>query len=120
MLGCVLAPANAAAATKQPKSSLVLSVYEGIGDTGPMIGEVTLKCDPPGGTHSAAEDACAALDAVDGNFRRLRSTGGMCIMIYAPVTVQAGGNWRDDVVRFERTYGNLCVAGTSSNGVFWL
>jgi hypothetical protein len=115
-LGCVMAPAGAA--EQQSESSLVLTMYEGTAGTGPVIAEVTLKCDPTGGSHTTADDACATVDAVDGDFDALGSTGEMCILIYDPVTVEVGGNWRDQVISFESAYGNSCFAGTESDGVF--
>jgi hypothetical protein len=112
----VLAPAG----TAQPlsESSLVLTLHEGMDTSGPVIAEVTLKCGPTGGTHTEAEDACATVSAVDGNLEELGSTCEMCPMIYQPVTVEVGGNWRDKVVSFERHYENECVAGADSVGVF--
>lgn len=113
---CVIAPAGAA--EQGSESSLVLTLYDGWNSSGPVIAEVSLKCGPTGGGHVAAEDACTTLEAVDGNFDWLWNTGALCPLIYQPVTVEAGGSWRDKVVTFERSYDNECFAATESAEVF--
>lgn len=78
----------------------------------------TLECEPPGGTHGNARQACAALDEVNGNFAALEPLPGMCTAIYQPVVITVRGHWRDRRVRFARMYPNRCVAGLESGGVF--
>jgi hypothetical protein len=95
------------------ESSLVITANDGA-----MITEVILRCGPAGGTHADAENACAALAGVDGDFDALPEQPVACLLIYQPVTVEVGGNWRNRVVRFERQYPNRCVAGAQSAGVF--
>ena len=106
-------------ATEQPsESNLVITAYDSSGFIAELIDEVVLKCEPAGGSHLDAVDACATLDSVDGDFEALRPQPIACVLIYKPVYIEVGGNWRDRVVRFQRNYPNLCVAGAESDGVF--
>jgi hypothetical protein len=126
MLSCLVAVAATmlcgtcppAVAMDGSESSLVITVYDGTDTSWPVRTEVTLKCHPTGGTHSAADTACGTLEAVEGEFAALTPLNVACPMVYQPVTVEVGGNWRDRVIRFESGYGNLCVAFDRSGGVF--
>ena len=106
-------------ATEQPsESNLVITAYDSSGFVAQLIDEVVLKCEPAGGSHVAAEDACATLDLVDGDFEGLEPQPIACVLIYKPVYIEVGGNWRDHVVHFQHNYPNLCVAGAETDGVF--
>jgi hypothetical protein len=114
----LLAPALASLLTMtgaaHPASELTLS----LDDSNGRVTTVTLECQPPGGTHSEPERACRALEAVDGDFDRLRSEPSACPMIWAPVTATATGHWRDRPVRFTHTYPNRCLSEAESAHVF--
>lgn len=106
-------------AVEQPsESTMVITVYDSAGIAPALIDEVVLKCEPAGGSHIDAEDACTTLDSVNGEFEALEPQSEACILIYQPVYIEVGGNWRDDVVHFQHHYPNLCVAGVESDGVF--
>ncbi|GAB3662360.1 hypothetical protein GCM10027589_25140 [Actinocorallia lasiicapitis] len=78
---------------------------------------VVLSCDPPEGPHPRAVEACARLARTGG---RIESAPGdvACTMEYVPVTVAASGHWRGVPVRFQRTYGNVCVARATTGVLF--
>jgi len=117
--GAALVLATPAAATGQGSaSSLVITAYNGDDTTWPVIREVTLKCEPTGGNHEHAEDACASIESVGGNLDELLDRQELCPEVYQPVTIEVGGNWDDMVVAFEHTYANLCFAFSQSDGVF--
>lgn len=97
-----------------PVSSLQLSLVDNAG----QLSTVSLSCGPAGGTHPKSGAACAALDAVDGDFGRLKPRPQACTLIYAPVDVVAIGNWRGTPVSFKTSYGNRCAADVDSDGVF--
>lgn len=81
---------------------------------------VTLLCDPPGGAHPKAAQACADLARSRGDFS-LPSSGRKpraCFMIYSPVTVSAEGRWRGEDVRFTAHYPNTCVMRGQTGAVF--
>lgn len=78
----------------------------------------TLTCEPSGGTHPQADDACGALIDADGDFTRLPVQSRACTLQYAPVTVHASGTWRGEPVDFQHTYANRCAAASETGGVF--
>ena len=81
--------------------------------------QVTLQCDPTGGTHPTPDDACTKLTAVNGQFGLLQPVPLVtCPTYYAPVTVTVTGYWKFQPVNFTRTYINDCDASVSSNYVF--
>lgn len=89
-------------------AELTLSIRDGAGAHGPVIGSTTLTCAPRGGAHPNAAAACRALDHTGGRFDRLRGRNGVCTMIYRQVTAVAYGHWGARPVRFVRTYDNTC------------
>jgi hypothetical protein len=106
-------------ATEQPsESTLVITAWDSSGIVAEQIDEVVLKCAPAAGSHVDAANACAALESVDGDLEALEPLPVACVLIYKPVYIEVGGNWRDRVVRFQHNYPNLCVAGAETAGVF--
>jgi len=84
----------------------------------PASHKATLTCDPAGGTHRRAREACATIAAVGGDFGALHVDGGACTMQYDPVTVTATGLWRGKPVRYRHTFGNACVLHLETGPVF--
>lgn len=81
--------------------------------------QVTLECEPTGGTHPTAADACAALLAVGGQFDKLQPNGNpACPPVWMPTTVTVTGTWRLQPVYFTKTYSSDCDAGVRSAFVF--
>jgi hypothetical protein len=81
---------------------------------------VTLRCDPPGGTHPKAVEACADVDKAGGDLAQMPAgkNARACFMIYAPVTVAAQGSWHGQPVRFTKQYPNSCVMRDKTGSVF--
>lgn len=104
----------AIAATDGP-TSLTLSVASA---DGAAPRGVTLDCDPAGGAHPHAQDACDALDQADGGFERLAPTRQLCPMIYAPVTATATGVWRGVPVHWSQQFSNACILDQRTGAVF--
>jgi hypothetical protein len=108
----IVSPAAHAAVAR---SSLTLSVRV----SGEKARTVTLRCDPPGGTHPKATGACTDLTAAKGNPGAIKPKQDvMCTMIYRPATATAKGTWRGRVVKFTHTYSNSCVLGVQTGAVF--
>ncbi|MFB9907012.1 subtilase-type protease inhibitor [Allokutzneria oryzae] len=88
----------------------------------PAVKKRSLTCDPVGGTHPFARQACRDLKRSDGDFRRLpgdpRHSG--CPRDYWPVTVTARGFWKGRPIAFKHTYGNDCTRNAESGPVFRL
>jgi hypothetical protein len=79
---------------------------------------VTLKCDPPGGNHPAAEQACKDLAAHHGAFDHRPDRNQVCPMIYQPVVARATGRWQGRYTRFRKQYGNDCIMRSRTGSVF--
>ena len=80
----------------------------------------TLTCDPVGGTHPKAAEACADLAKSHGNVRQQPNSKNprACFMIYAPVTVSAEGEWRGESVHFSAKFPNTCVMHAQTGSIF--
>jgi Subtilisin inhibitor-like len=81
---------------------------------------VTLQCDPAGGTHPKAAEACADVAKAGGDLAQMPASTNprACFMIYAPVTVTAQGEWQGQAVRFTKKYPNSCVMRDKTGSVF--
>ncbi|MFF9753016.1 SSI family serine proteinase inhibitor [Streptomyces sp. NPDC014344] len=83
-------------------------------------GGTLLRCDPPGGSHPHAEQACADLAAADGRITALPAGDALCPMIHAPVTAHAQGMWRGRPVSWSETFPNTCTLRARTGAVFAL
>lgn len=116
--GSASAATGTSAAGAAALSSLTMT-KSGSGWSGSLNKQVTLLCDPAGGTHPKPEDACAKITAVNGKLDQLpRASGVGCPGVWLPVTVTVTGTWRLQPVSFSRTYGNECEAAVGSDFVF--
>jgi hypothetical protein len=81
---------------------------------------VTLQCDPTGGTHPKAAEACADVAKAGGQLAQMPAGANprACFMIYAPVTVTARGEWQGQAVRFTEKFPNTCVMRDKTGSVF--
>nr|AAN75601.1 putative subtilisin inhibitor-like protein precursor [Saccharopolyspora erythraea NRRL 2338] len=79
-----------------------------------------LRCQPAGGSHRHAKEACVQLEAADGNLASVQAqqVNAPCTMELDPVTVTAVGRWHGSVVSFEQTYSNSCVLSVQTGAVF--
>ncbi|WP_019634965.1 SSI family serine proteinase inhibitor [Actinomadura atramentaria] len=109
-----LLPAVPAAAGPAPGAEIRLAVRR-VG--GPVIRSVVLRCDPPGGTHPRAADACADLAERGGRPENAVSRG-FCTMLFAPVVAEAAGRYRGLDVRFRKEYANACVMRSRTGTLF--
>lgn len=78
---------------------------------------VTLACDPAGGSHPHATQACADLDRSRGRFEH-EPDGRACTLIYSPVVARAEGSWHGRPARFRREFPNDCVMRAHTDSVF--
>jgi hypothetical protein len=114
----VAAPTSSAATADEGLTTLRLSVT-GVGSTAART--AVLKCEPAGGSHRQAAEACGELEGVNGTFASLNvRRPGYCTTEYDPVTVTATGQWRGSTVSFEQTFVNKCVLSTRTGVVFGL
>ncbi|MFD5000205.1 SSI family serine proteinase inhibitor [Streptomyces buecherae] len=116
LAACALTTAPAAdAAPRPPAGSLFLTVS---GADGELTGMARLDCDPAGGSHPLAAEACTALRAADGNPDRLVAQRLVCTEEHAPVTARVTGAWRGAPVNWSRTYPNACHLRAATGTLF--
>ncbi|MEU7479043.1 SSI family serine proteinase inhibitor [Lentzea sp. NPDC042327] len=113
-LAVPLVPATAQAAPFLPASGLVLTVQPEMG----ALSTTQLQCDPAGGLHKHAQQACDQLTPVDGDFRRLEDTGAMCTMELNPTKAMLRGKWRGKRIDFQQVYSNPCAVRAHTGKVF--
>jgi hypothetical protein len=113
-LATPLVPATASAAPL-PASGLVLSTRPEMG----TLSTTQLTCEPAGGLHKNAKEACAALTPVDGDFTKLEPAGDTaCTMELNTTKATLKGKWRGKKVVFEQVYSNPCVMRVHTGKVF--
>jgi hypothetical protein len=103
-----------AGASTDTELSLTIATPEGPATT------VELECDPAGGTHPNAKDACEELLAVEGDFTELQAqqAPAACTMEYRPMIAVAEGRWKGKRVEWEQQFSNGCTLRTSTGTVF--
>jgi len=117
-LATSLVPVTAGAAVPRAATGLVLSMRSEMG-TFSTPSTTKLRCDPPGGLHKNANQACAALARVDGDFTKMKPAPDvMCTMELNMTTATLKGTWRGKKVFFEQDYSNPCVLHVHTGKVF--
>ncbi|MFE6775133.1 SSI family serine proteinase inhibitor [Streptomyces sp. NPDC057702] len=111
----LLAAAPSAGAAPQPTGSLFLTVS---GESGTPVSVARLECEPAGGTHPRAAEACAALGTAGGDPDRLTARRLVCTEEHAPVTARVAGLWRGTPVTWSRTYPNSCHLHAATGALF--
>jgi hypothetical protein len=102
-----------------PPSGFTLTVtHDGFASEAPKV--ALLSCNPTGGTHPKAADACRDLTLAQGDFAKLNPAGrrAACTMEYDPFHVKAVGTWRGKPVTHEATYANPCVLAAATASVY--
>ncbi len=113
-----LAVSAAAPATADERgAAYMLEVFGGVekhGDTATSWARgATLECDPAGGDHPRAAQACDLI-AEHGDIASVTAnTDGVCTMEYRPVTVRVTG--AED---YEETFGNACQLANAKGVIF--
>ncbi|BBH66928.1 hypothetical protein ACTI_36130 [Actinoplanes sp. OR16] len=79
---------------------------------------VKLGCDPVGGGHPKAAEACAVLERIDADPDLLPRGDRMCILLYQPVTAELKGVWKGEDVLWRHTYGNTCEMNRATGVLF--
>jgi Subtilisin inhibitor-like len=116
LAGAVLALLPALPAQAAAPTDLRLSVTRPAGNTSGS-NTVTLRCEPSGGQHPRAAEACAELSRHDGAFDRPAGDTA-CTLEYTPVVAHATGLWRGRPVSFRREYSNSCVLRSHTGTIF--
>jgi hypothetical protein len=114
VLTAVALLAGAVPGQAAPQSQLTLAYR---GQTG-QADVVRLTCNPTGGLHPEAGQACAILRSTGADPAKIKPAQLMCMMLYAPVTAQLTGTWRGTRVKWSHRYGNGCEM-TRATGVLF-
>lgn len=115
VLAGITVPAAAANAEPMPASFVHLTVRD---DHSGGFHTTSLTCQPSGGHHPKADQACESLFEARGKFDSLRSQKAQCPLIYKPVTVSAHGSWQQTPIHFTKTFSNACVAKSQTEAIF--
>jgi hypothetical protein len=97
-----------------PQASLTLSY---LADAG-FATAVKLTCDPVGGGHPEADEACAVLATIDANPDKIVPAHTACMLIYAPLTAELIGTWHGRPVNWTHRYGNSCEMRRATGVIF--
>jgi hypothetical protein len=97
-----------------PAAGLVLSVRPEMG----TLSTTQLNCEPAGGLHKHAQQACDQLAPFEGDFRRMRPTDAACTMELNPTKATLRGKWRTKKIDFQQVYSNPCVLRVHTGKVF--
>ncbi|WP_017588296.1 SSI family serine proteinase inhibitor [Nocardiopsis ganjiahuensis] len=91
----------------------ILSSEGGLGGVQDSDRRTALDCDPAGGSHPRAEEACRLIDE-HGDIASVRmESGGVCTLEYRPVTVRVTG-----AEEYQETFGNECAMKNTKGAVF--
>ncbi|MFC0528497.1 SSI family serine proteinase inhibitor [Phytohabitans kaempferiae] len=83
-------------------------------------GTMTLTCDPEGGTHPYAKEACAEIDGARGDIAAVpRLPGYGCLDEWDPVLIGVTGRWRGQEVLFSSFESNRGCAAIRHGHIFW-
>ncbi|MFD9739552.1 SSI family serine proteinase inhibitor [Umezawaea sp. NPDC059074] len=97
-----------------PASTIVLTTSTA--DAG--VRAVDLHCEPSGGSHPRAREACEDLLLSDGDVQAVRDSDSLCTLEYRPVHVTAIGSWRGEERTFDHVYANACAMRVDTGSVF--
>ncbi|MEU3018359.1 MULTISPECIES: SSI family serine proteinase inhibitor [unclassified Nocardiopsis] len=111
----VVAAAPASADERSTRYTLeVLGGVEHRGETAMSWARAaTLECDPAGGDHPRAEEACGLIAQHGDIASVMANPNGACTMEYRPVTVRVTG--AED---YEETFGNACQMANAKGAIF--
>jgi hypothetical protein len=97
-----------------PSSTIVLTTSTA--DAG--VRSVDLRCEPSGGSHPNAREACDDLLRSDGDVQAVQDSDSLCTFEYQPVHVTAAGSWRGEHRSFDHVYPNACAMRVDTGSVF--
>lgn len=116
--GVAAAESTDSLAAPSGASNLLLTVNGAFVSNTSSRKDTLLTCNPNGGTHPHAADACSELAAAQGDFSKLHKKQQLCPMIYAPVTATATGLFAGKHVNFRQEFPNRCVLTRNTGQVF--
>ena len=79
---------------------------------------VRLTCNPTGGAHPEAGQACKILRSTGADPAKIKPAQVMCMMLWRPVTARIAGTWRGAPVKWTHQYGNSCEMARATGVLF--
>lgn len=79
---------------------------------------VAMRCPDQTEQHPYGEAACAAIDAVDGDFTRLSGDTRQCAKDDDPVTATMNGLWWNRPIGWQKTFPNACMLYAVTGPIF--
>jgi hypothetical protein len=109
--------ASPAAADEEKGGTLgiMITPLPGGGPSTPRLASLT--CEPTGGTHPWAADACAQIAKVGGDIAAIPASGG-CVDIWEPVTITARGTWQGKALDYTAQQTSVSCAMVAHGVVF--
>lgn len=105
---CAVGLAAPASAARTDADHVLTLEFENSGEQR----HASLDCDPVGGTHPNAEEACDLI-AEAGTIEEIPAEEGFCTMEHNPVRVESVG-----AEEYSETFGNPCQLGLAKGAVF--
>jgi hypothetical protein len=114
IVGVLMSAQPATAASNAANNKVTVTVKAASGP----VRSATLTCQPVGGTHQAAADACALLTAAGGDPAAIPPADLMCTMEYAPVKVKVVGKFNGKTVKYKKRFSNSCRTTVEGGALF--
>lgn len=112
--GLVLAAVPAYGAARPNAVFLYITAHQGA-----TMRAVYVQCPHPTQGHPYGEAACAAIEAVDGDFNRLPSRPHRrCSEGQGSVTATMNGMWRNRSIGWQKTFPNVCELYAKTGAIF--
>jgi hypothetical protein len=123
--GLAAVPAGSAAADPLvigPKTTLLQIVLGASAEPGPSERKepivVQLSCDLVGNTHPYPAEACAEIEAANGDISAIPPQDAACIAVWQPVEISVNGIVEGQVVEWSATESNEACAAISHGHLF--
>jgi hypothetical protein len=109
--------ASPAAATEEKGGTLGIMITPLPGGSPSTPRLAVLTCEPTGGTHPRAAQACDEIAKVAGDIAAIPASGG-CVDVWEPVTITARGTWQGKALDFTEEQTSVGCAMASHGVVF--
>jgi hypothetical protein len=117
--GGLVVATPAAAAPDQTVLAITITPLPGGMPSTPRY--AVLTCDPAGGTHPKAAQACDEIAAAGGDIAAVPPNRNMgCLPVWEPVTIAVRGIWRGAALDYAATQGAVSCAMISHGAVFMI
>jgi hypothetical protein len=115
------AAATPATAAAEPVGVLGIMITPLPGGTPSAPRVATLICEPNGGTHPRADEACKDIAEAKGDIAAVPPYPRVgCLPVWQPVTITVRGTWGDKVIDYSAQQGSVSCASISHGSIFMI